>query len=135
MKRAQKGREATDFHRWRKRVKSLRYELRLAERLVSGLSGQIARFKQLETSLGEEHNLVVLRARLAADPALLNIKSEVNEIRAIAAALQAELRRKALKLGTRLHRVSPKQFAKDLRRRLAPTGSRRGSSSRIRAAA
>jgi CHAD domain-containing protein len=136
MKRAQKAGDAAAFHRWRKRVKSLWYHLRLAQCLVSDLSGRIAGLKQLETHLGEEHNLAVLRSRLAAAPGLLNMRSEINEITAIAEVLQTELRRKALKLGTRLHAITPKQFAKDLRRRLTSDGSRGGAlSPRIGAAA
>ena len=133
MKRARTRRGASNFHRWRKRVKALWYQLRLTEGLVSGMTAEIAEFKQLETDLGEEHNLVVLCGRLAADPGLLNIKSEINEIRAMVAALQDEFRRSALVLGTRLHAVSPKRFAKEIRRRLTPDGSRSGS--RPRAAA
>jgi CHAD domain len=124
MARAQTRWRVSDFHRWRKRVKSLWYQLRLAERVVTGLSAEIGEFNRLDTELGEEHNLAMLRAKLARDPRLRNIKSEVNKLRAMSTALEDERRRSALVLGTRLHAAAPKQFAKDLRRRLRPKGTR-----------
>jgi hypothetical protein len=125
MRRAQTRGRAPDFHDWRKRVKNLWYQLRLAERLVSGLSTQLAEFRELETALGEEHNLVVLRTKLTRDRGLRHIRSETNRLRAMSTALQEELRRSALVLGTRLHKSSPKEFANDLRRRLRPNGTPR----------
>jgi AAA ATPase domain/CHAD domain len=133
MKRAQTRGRAPDFHDWRKRVKNLWYQLRLAERLVSGLSTQIEEFRELETALGEEHNLSVLRTKLRRDRALRNIRSQINLLTAMTMALEGELRRTALVLGTRLHELSPKEFANDLRRRLRPKGtSRRKPSPRTR---
>src|ERR1043166_842822 len=64
MRRAQVRDRAKDFHAWRKAVKNLWYQLRLAERLVSGLSRQIAEFEELERALGDAHNLVVIRGYL-----------------------------------------------------------------------
>lgn len=133
MKRARKRGRAPDFHAWRKRVKILGYQLRLTERLVSGLSTQIEEFKELQTALGEEHNLVVLRTTLTRDRGLRHIGSEIKRLRTMSTALQEELRRGALVLGARLHRSSPKEFAKDLRRRLRPKGTpRRKPSPRTR---
>jgi CHAD domain-containing protein len=125
MRRAQTRGRATDFHDWRKRVKNLWYQLRLAERLVSGLSTQIAEFEELETALGEEHNLVVLRTRLTRDRNFRRIRVHVDRLTAMSTALQGELQRAALVLGTRLHKRSPKKFANDLRRRLRPMGTPR----------
>jgi hypothetical protein len=123
MRRAQITGQASDFHAWRKRVKNLWYQLRLAARLVSGLSRQIEEFKALETALGEEHNLVVLRKKLTSDRALHRISSKIDSLTAMSMALQEELRRSAVVLGTRLHKATPKAFEKDLRRRLRPKGT------------
>jgi hypothetical protein len=125
MARAQARGRAPDFHDWRKQVKNLWYQLRLAERLVAGLSTQLAEIKELQTALGTEHNLVVLRTQLTQDRALRNIKSEINQLRVLSTALQEEMRRAALVLGTRLYRTSPREFARDLRQRLRPKGTRR----------
>jgi CHAD domain-containing protein len=136
MKRAQTRGRAADFHEWRKRVKDLWYQLRLAERLVSGLGSRIEEFRALETALGEEHNLVVLRTKLTRERGLRNIKSHINRITAMSTAVQQELRRSALVLGTQLQKLTAKQFAKDLRRRLRPKGTpRRRPSLRTRAIA
>ena len=125
MRRAQTRGQAQDFHDWRKRVKNLWYQLRLAERLVSGLSTQIEEYRELETALGEEHNLVVLRTKLTRDRGLRRIKSQMDNLTAISTALQQELQRTAVVLGMRLHKISPKEFAKGLRRRLRPKGTAR----------
>jgi hypothetical protein len=76
-------------------------------------------------ALGQEHNLVVLRTKLIQDRRLRNMKSEIDRLRALSTALQEEMRRAALVLGTRLHENPPKEFAKNLRRRLRPKGARR----------
>jgi hypothetical protein len=125
MKRAQTRGRPADFHEWRKCVKNLWYQLRLAERLVAGLSTQLEEFKELQTALGHEHNLVVLRTKLIQDRGQRDIRSHIERLRAQSTALQDEMRRAALVLGTRLHKVAPKKFARDLRRRLRPKGTRR----------
>jgi CHAD domain-containing protein len=122
MKRAQTRGRPSDFHDWRKRVKDLWYQLRLAERLVAGLTTRIEEFKELETALGEEHNQTVLRARLTRDRGLA---SRLDKLMSMSVAFEDELQRAALVLGTRLHKLSPKDFARDLRQRLRPKGARR----------
>jgi hypothetical protein len=122
MKRAQVRGEPADFHAWRKRVKSLSYQLRLAERLVSGLGLQSQAFKELARALGEHHNLVVLRTTLRRDRHLRKIGVD---LAAMSSALESEWRRAALVLGERLHALPAKKFAKDLRRRLRPKGTAR----------
>src|SRR5438552_13505939 len=131
MRRAEERRRASDFHRWRKRVKNLWYQLRLAEHLIADASDEVTGFKELETALGEEHNLVVLRTRLARDKGLRYVRSEVEQIITLSTVLQDEVRQKVLALGTHLYAASPKEFAKDLRRRLKPQGSRRKQASPV----
>ena len=52
MKRAQLRGRTPDFHNWRKRVKNLWYQLRLAERLVVGLTTQIEEFRNSKQRWG-----------------------------------------------------------------------------------
>jgi CHAD domain-containing protein len=125
MKRAQVRGRAPDFHDWRKRVKNLWYQLRLAERMVAGLTTQIEEFRELETALGEEHNLAVLRRKLSHDPSLRKLNSQIDSLTAMSTALQEELRRSAVVLGMRLLKMSPKEFTTDLRQRLRPKGTPR----------
>ena len=129
MKKAEIRWRAADFHAWRKSVKSLWYQLRLIEPLASGLSAEINDFKKLETALGEEHNLTVLRSKLASDTRLRHVAAEIDKLSLKAAADQERRRRAVLGLGKRLHAASPKRFAKDLRRRMKPKGSGSGQSS------
>jgi CHAD domain-containing protein len=125
MVRAQGPARASDFHEWRKQVKNLWYQLRLVERLVAGMSRRIAEFGELETVLGEEHNLSVLRGRLHGDRGLRRLKAQTEEVAAMSMALEEELRRAALALGSRMLKMTPKEFEKDLEKRLRPNGARR----------
>jgi CHAD domain-containing protein len=125
MQRAADTGRADDFHAWRKAVKNLWYQLRVVERLVSGLTKQLAEFRELETALGDEHNLAVFRMRLARDRTLRREQPAVEDMMVLAAALEDELRRVALVLGKRLFEASPKKFAHDIERRLRPRGTPR----------
>jgi CHAD domain-containing protein len=125
MKRAQTTERAEDFHAWRKAVKTLWYQLRLVERLVSGSTTQIEEFRELETALSEAQNLVVLRTRLTKDRTLKSAGPKVEDVAALSIALEGELQRAAMVLGKRLFTASPKAFARDLERRLRPKGSPR----------
>jgi CHAD domain-containing protein len=125
MFRAQLRARASDFHQWRKEVKNLWYQLRLMERLAAGMSKQVAEFGELETALGEEHNLSVLRGKLRADRSLRRLTTQTEDVAAMSTAREEELRRAALVLGTRLYRMTPKAFEKDLEQRLRPKGAPR----------
>jgi CHAD domain-containing protein len=105
------------LHDWRKRVKDLWYHERLlapAWPAVIGAHGEEAH--ALSELLGDEHDLAVLRERLAglelppdaaADlPALVELIEERRE----------ELRARAHRLGHRLYAESPKAFARRIER-------------------
>src|SRR5262245_42840711 len=53
---------APAFHEWRKRVKTLWYQLRLLEELHRGASARVRTLKRLEGWLGEDHDLALLHA-------------------------------------------------------------------------
>jgi CHAD domain-containing protein len=64
-------RERTDeaFHDWRKRAKDLRYQLELLARPKTASAGRLAEgLKRLTDLLGEDHDLAVLGAHVAAAP-------------------------------------------------------------------
>jgi CHAD domain-containing protein len=125
MQTAQATGRAEDFHDWRKAVKNLWYQLRVVERLVSGSTKQIEELRELETALGDAHNLVVLRTRLARDRTLRRAGRQVQNVTALSIAFEGELQRAAVVLGKRLFELSPKAFARDLERRLRPKGTPR----------
>jgi hypothetical protein len=60
----------SDFHRWRKRVKVLWDHLRLLEVRALTAKRRADELKQLETWLGEDHNVAVLRTQVTVDPRL-----------------------------------------------------------------
>jgi CHAD domain-containing protein len=115
LKRADRTRRPPDVHRWRKRVKTLWYHLRLCESLAMGPGSHVRNLKQLETWLGEYQNVFVLRMSVARTPSLRRMKADVKELAAVAAASQEELRSKAFALGKRLFARKPKQYARYLR--------------------
>ena len=115
MKRARAtGRSAT-VHRWRKELKTLWYQLRLARPLTTGVAPLIADLKRLETELGDDHNLVVLAATLRGCRDLRSIRAEMRQIDRLAARMRRPLRRRAFALGRRLHVRKPESFERWLR--------------------
>ena len=102
MRRAREEMSPTALHRWRKRVKTFWYQLRLAESLAPGLRREVRRFKQLETWLGEDHDLSVLETTLADGRGRHRMDAALREFGAISSAEQTDLRRKSFTLGERL---------------------------------
>jgi hypothetical protein len=104
------GRSET-FHAWRKRVKTVWYVMRLLQGRIR-LGRQVADLKRLETWLGEDHYLTVLRTRiLSADGAASAVR-----LKALVEREQNALRRKALSLGSRRFRQTPKRFVRHVHR-------------------
>jgi hypothetical protein len=108
------GQSAT-LHRWRKQLKTLWYQLRLAKPLTTGVAPFIAELKRLETELGDDHNLVVLGATLRGCRDLRSMRAEMRQVDRLAARMRQPLRRRAFALGRRLHARTPEAFARWLR--------------------
>jgi len=66
MMRARKRQQASDFHAWRKEIKSLWYALRLLEESDAAVRRDVRALHEAETLLGDDHNLVVLCEALAS---------------------------------------------------------------------
>ena len=115
MKRARATEQSATLHRWRKELKTLWYELRLAAPLMTGVAPLIAELKRLETALGDDHNLVVLGATLRGCRDLRSMRAEMRQIDRLAARMRQPLRRRAFALGRRLHVRKPEAFARWLR--------------------
>ena len=115
MKRARATRQSATLHRWRKELKVLWYQLRLAKPLTSGVAPLIAGLKRLETELGDDHNLVVLGATLRGCRDLRSMRAAVRHIDRLAARMRQPLRRRAFALGRRLHARKTKAFARWIR--------------------
>ena len=115
MKRARVTGQSATLHRWRKEVKILWYQLRLARPLMTGVAPLIAELHRLETELGDDHNLVVLGATLRGCRDLRSMRAEMRQIDRLAARMRRPLRRGAFALGRRLHVRKPKAFTRWLR--------------------
>jgi hypothetical protein len=107
---------------WRKAVKTLWYQLRLAKPLTTGVTALVNDMKRLETALGEDHNLVILAATLRACPGLRTMGEQIRQVDRLAARMRNLLRQRAFELGARLHRQKPRAFARWLR--ASPKGTR-----------
>ena len=115
MKRARVTGQSATLHRWRKELKTLWYQLRLARPLTTGVAPLIAELNRLETELGDDHNLVVLAATLRGCRDLRSMRAEMRQIDRLAARMRQPLRRRAFALGRRLHVRKPEAFARWLR--------------------
>jgi CHAD domain-containing protein len=115
MKRARETGQSATLHRWRKEVKTLWYQLRLAGPLTIGVAPLVAQLDRLETELGDDHNLVVLAATLRGCRDLASMRSEMRQIARLAARMRQPLRQRAFALGRRIHVRKPKAFARWLR--------------------
>ena len=112
MKHARTTRQSATLHRWRKEVKTLWYQMRLARPLIEGVAPLIADLKRLETVLGDDHNLVVLGATLRGCRDLQSMRQQLRKIEALAVRMRDSLRRRAFAVGRRVHRRKPKAFAR-----------------------
>jgi CHAD domain-containing protein len=115
MKRARATGQSATLHNWRKELKILWYQLRLARPLMTGVAPLMAELNRLETELGDDHNLVVLGATLRGCRDLRSMRAEMRKIDRLAARMRPPLRRRAFARGRRLHLRKPEAFARWLR--------------------
>ncbi len=111
------GKEQTpdSYHEWRKRVKDHWYHVRLLESAWTDLLvAREASLKNLETWLGDDHNLVVLCAKIQQDPQSFGEPADVQLFLALATQYQKQLHENALSLGQRLYEEKAGRFADNL---------------------
>jgi CHAD domain-containing protein len=125
MKRSRATGQSATLHRWRKELKMLWYQLRLAKPLINGAAALIADLKRLETDLGDHHNLVVLGATLRGCRELRPMRAELRQIERVAARMREPLRRRAFALGHRVHARKSEAFARWIRASSMKPGRRR----------
>jgi hypothetical protein len=102
--------EDARFHTWRRRVKDHLYQMRLLEGLTVHTHVRMRRLKQLDTWLGDDHNLVVLRATLLEAPARFGDERMTAVVLGCVAKYQTTLRRRALRYGRQLFASTPSAF-------------------------
>lgn len=118
MARARRRPRPENFHEWRKRAKDHWYHVRLIEPLWTDVMQAYEKsLKDLETWLGDDHNLVILRDKLTTEPDLCaDEKAAALAIRLIARR-QKVLRRNALALGSRIYEdEKPREFSRRMKR-------------------
>jgi CHAD domain-containing protein len=111
MAQARKHSRPEYCHEWRKRLKDHWYHVRLLEDLWTDvMEGYEKSLKELETWLGDHHNLHVLRQALLAEPDRFGRRADVDSCLQLIAKYQKELRKKSLSLGERVYEERPRQF-------------------------
>lgn len=114
---ARKQQTPESFHEWRKRVKDHWYHVRLLESAWTDLlEAREGSLKNLETWLGDDHNLVVLCDTIQKDPASFGEPTDIQLFMALSHQYQRELRENALSLGERLYEEKPGAFVQGLRK-------------------
>jgi len=113
MDRARRKDRPEDYHEWRKRTKDHWYHIRLLESLwTEMMEAYETSLKDLETWLGEDHNLVILHDRLQAQPDGYGSKQNVDLCLGLIARYQKELRKNSLSLGERIYEEKPSLFTR-----------------------
>jgi CHAD domain-containing protein len=108
---------AANFHEWRKRVKDHWYHVRLLDGLWPDVQrGYAQQLAELETGLGDDQNLSVLRETLAKRPGAFGAAQDLELFYALAAARQEELRAQALALGGGIYQDKPRDFMARVRK-------------------
>jgi CHAD domain len=111
--RVNKDARADNFHELRKRVKDHWYHIRLLEDLWSDMmTGYEKSLKDLETWLGNDHNLVVLREKIVAEPAFFGKQKDIGLTLDLIDKYQKELRDKSLSLAERVYEEKPRDFTR-----------------------
>jgi len=99
------------FHEWRKQTKYLRYEVGLLQamqpRQIEALEKELHR---LSDCLGDDHDLAVLRQRLASQHQLFADEGSRRRLDEKITGRRAALQRDALRLGKRVYKEPPKKF-------------------------
>jgi CHAD domain-containing protein len=117
MARVRKHPRPENYHEWRKRVKDHWYHVRLLESLWTDvMQAHEKSLKQLEDWLGEDHNLVVLREKVQAEPGFYGSNTQIEFLFDLLDQYHKELRENALAAGVRIYAEKPRQFSKSMKR-------------------
>jgi CHAD domain-containing protein len=111
---ARRTQQAVDFHECRKRAKDLRYQISFLDRLWPPvLEGYAESARDLEQSLGEDHNVFLLRGMLATRN---SSRQHLRLLDAILDREQRRLRKQAETIGDLLYADEPKHWEKRISR-------------------
>ena len=115
LRKAKKKEDAESYHSLRKRVKDHWYHIRLLESVwTQVMQAHEASLKDLETWLGEDHNIDVLRQKLTANPERFGGQENVRMFLAVTGEYQKDLQEKSRSLADRVYSQKPKRFVNDI---------------------
>ncbi len=104
------------MHEWRKSVKHLWYQTRLIELAApSVLARSASTLDDLAEALGDDHDLAVLIERLTAEPDRFGGSAQAHHALQLARTQQADLRRRAFRLGATIYAERPRAFRSRMR--------------------
>ena len=102
---------ADSLHDLRKKVKDHWYHIRLLENLWTDVMIAYEKsLKDLETWLGNDHNLAVLRERVVAEPAFYGTRKDTDLLLDLIDRYQTELRDASMALAARVYADKPGEF-------------------------
>lgn len=100
-----------NLHEWRKRVKYLRYQLRILRPLWTEMMKEwIDRTHDLSDYLGEDHDLAVLTEFTSSQPERFEGENTLDTLIALGDRRRTELQSSAIVLGKRIYTEKPKDF-------------------------
>jgi CHAD domain-containing protein len=102
------------FHAWRRRVKDHWYHIRLLDSVQPSTRARARQLKRLETWLGDDHNLVLLRTTILEAPSRFGDERTTAIVLGCMEKYQATLRRRAATSGKALFTRKPRLFARSL---------------------
>ena len=109
--KAQRNSNPLTYHAFRKRVKDHWYHIRLLESLwTEAQQARESSLHDLETWLGDDHNLVVLSEQMQNEPDRYGGQQNLARFLALAERYEKELRSNSLALGQRLYEEKPGEF-------------------------
>lgn len=101
------------YHAFRRRVKDHWYHTRLLEGLwTEAQKVRESSLHDLETWLGDDHNLVVLCGQIEKEPEKYGDQESLSLFLSLAAQYQKELRDNSIALGQRLYEEKPREFVR-----------------------
>jgi CHAD domain-containing protein len=106
MRRANLAPDDRLFHTWRRRVKDHWYQMRLMAGIDHAARARAVQLKRLETWLGDDHDLVVLKATLLKSAQTYGNQRGLVVVLGCAEHYQFILRKRATRLGGRLFAAS-----------------------------
>lgn len=116
MQTAARSRASEDLHDWRKQVKYLWHQLQILEPAWPDMLSELAdQTHKLADHLGDDHDLAVLREKIAAHTEAFDDKDR-DALLALLDRRRKQLQNKAFKLGERIFEEKPRRFVSRLGR-------------------